>query len=592
MCTSSFLGSSPNWRRRSLQPEFDVIVVGAGLGASAAALALARRGVDVLMLEKAIIPGERNMSGGVLFGTYPGGYGLLDLVPDFETDAPVQRRIVSHEVNVLGDPDAEDSSYRYYRISKGSLPSRLRLFNVDLDSGHDYTVLRREFDQWFANRAVQEGAMLSTQTSVESLLIENGTVVGVRTTHEDLRSKVVIDASGVVSNLVEMAGLRPKLEPGELYHGLKHLYRLDAATIEKRFGVKSGEGKAQVYLGPFMKEVKGGAFLYTNRDTLSVGIVVSMDSMLDVYTENFDEAGKTLDILEAFEEHPMVAELLQGGELLEYSAHNVPKGHKCMLKKPYAPGFMVVGDALGSFVKIGPLLDGMRRAITSGMMASQAFLKADQAGSYGDSTLSYYQTLLAPVYRDIGRSRNDSRVSESRFVYQLLPKVLFSTFLLYHEKKFTPDNASAPRKDAIQRVQAGTSLLEYDEDKEYSHIKVDLAKGSASPTKPWVPACPMNCYTLVTPKGVFASYSDLLEYNMKPLEDGYVAQYGFEPDSLELKAIESSAHEMTGRDFASGSLRFDHVACVACGTCGQIGPRETVAFGPERDGHGVRYRYG
>ena len=575
-----------------MQAEYDVIVVGAGLGGSACALSLARKGANVLMLEKAKIPGERNMSGGVLFGTYPGGYGLIDLVPDFETDAPVQRRVVKHEVNVLSDPDWEERSYRYYRIEKNSLPSRLGLFNVDLDSGHDYTVLRRDFDQWFANRATREGAMLSTQTSVESLLIENGVVVGVRTTHEDIRAKVVIDASGIVSNLVEMAGLRQKLGPSQLYHGLKHLYRLDPALIERRFGVSKGEGRAQVFLGPFMKGVSGGAFLYTNLDTLSVGIVVSMDSMMDAYTEHFDHVGKTLDILEAFEAHPMVAELLQGAELIEYSAHNVPKGHKCMLKKPYAPGFLAVGDSLGSFVKVGPLLDGMRRAITTGMMAAETFLQADASGSYGDSALSSYHTRLAPVYRDVGRSKNDSRVSESKLAYQYLPSLLFSTFLLYRQKRINTGRQHLHTKDAIQRVQAGTSLLHYDEDEVYSHIRVDLEKGSASPAKPWVACCPVNCYTLMTSKGVFVSYEDLLDYNTKPLVDSYRSSHGIEPGSLELEAIESAAKAATMSDVASGRLRFDHVACVACGTCGQIGPRETVAFGPERDGHGVRYRYG
>lgn len=532
------------------------------------------------------------MSGGILFGTYPGGYGMLDLVPDFETDAPVQRKIVSHEVNVLSDPDWDEGSYRYYRIGRKSLPSRLGLFNVDLDSGHDYSVLRRDFDQWFANRAVQEGAMLSTQTSVESLIIENGVVVGVRTTHEELRAKVVIDASGVVSNLVEMAGLRPKLDKSEIYHGLKHLYKMDPTLIEKRFGVAKGEGKAQVFLGAYMKGVSGGSFLYTNQDTLSVGIVVSMGSMVEEYTERFDRVGKSIDVLESFESHPMVAELLQGAELVEYSAHNVPKGYKCMLKKPYAAGFMAVGDSLGSFVKVGPLLDGMRMAIASGVMAAETFLNAKEGGSFSDSALSSYRSRLAPIYRDIGRSRNDSRISESKLVYQVLPRVLFSTFIMYRERKITVERKRAAQKDAIQRVQGGTSLLNYDEDKVYSHITVDLEKGSASPLKPWVPACPVNCYTLATPKGVFVSYTDLLDYNTRPLQQKYREANGFDAESLELKAIESAAFATTLTDVAQGKLKFDHVACVACGTCGQIGPREIVAFGPERDGHGVRYRYG
>src|SRR5271170_5341255 len=203
-----------------MQPEFDVIVVGAGPGGAATALTLARRGANVLMLEKAKIPGERNMTGGVLYGTFDGHYGLLDLVPDFETVAPVQRRIVAHEVSVLSDPDWDEGVYQYYRLNHSSMASRLGLFKIGLESGHDYSVLRRDFDQWFANRAVAEGAMLSTQTSVEELLKEDGAVVGVRTTHEDLRAKLVVDASGVTSNLVEMAGLRGRLVPSQLYHGL------------------------------------------------------------------------------------------------------------------------------------------------------------------------------------------------------------------------------------------------------------------------------------------------------------------------------------------------------------------------------------
>jgi electron transfer flavoprotein-quinone oxidoreductase len=234
----------------------------------------------------------------------------------------------------------------------------------------------------------------------------------------------------------------------------------------------------------------------------------------------------------------------------------------------------------------------MRRAITTGMMAAETFLQADQAGSFAGAALSSYQSRLAPVYRDIGRSKNDSRVSESRFVYQFLPRILFSTFVLYRERKILVEQKKRAWKDAVQRVQAGTSLLNYDEDKDYSHIKVDLEKGSASALKPWVPGCPVNCYTLVTAKGVFASYTDLLENNVRPLQEKFKEANGFEAESLELRAMESAAFDTTLKDIAEGRLRFDHVACVACGTCGQIGPEETVDFGPERDGHGVRYRYG
>jgi electron transfer flavoprotein-quinone oxidoreductase len=141
---------------------------------------------------------------------------------------------------------------------------------------------------------------------------------------------------------------------------------------------------------------------------------------------------------------------------------------------------------------------------------------------------------------------------------------------------FEPKPEPGAPKDAISRVQEGTSLLAYDEDEHYSHIRVDAALASRSLTKPWVPTCPTNCYTLLTKKGVFASYRDLYQRNL----------------SSDARGDRGKAMRLTLDDIASASLRFDHVLCVACGTCGAIGPPEMVEFGHERSGHGVRYKFG
>ena len=551
-------------------------MVGAGPAGSAASLALARRGVNVLMLEKARVPGERTMTGGVVYGDFPDGWGLISLVPDFESAAPLERRIGSHEVVVLDAPDYAHGKSKYYKLSKASFPARVGIFPMSFETGHDYSVLRRPFDRWFANLAVQAGAMLSTESTVEGLIREGQAVVGVRTSGEELRAKLVIDASGVTSTLVAEAGLRERLTPRQLYHGIKRVYRLDPAVIEKRFRVKPGEGRAIFFLGEFMHDIGGGAFVYTNKESLSVGLVVSLDSLIRRTTEHFDQVGKLLDVLDEFEEHPMVAELLDGAQAQEYSAHNIPKGHKAILKQPYSDGFLVAGDALGSFVKIGPMIDGMRRAVSSGMMAATAYLDASSSGSFRSRNLSRYRELLTPIYEDVNRSGRDSFISESSFTYHTLPKLIFSTGLIASEYAFEPGRVPAPARDAISRVQEGTGLLAYDEDESYSHIKVDTPLASKSITKPWVPACPTNCYTLFTPKGVFASFKDLYDHNLATAGRGDARR----------------AFAQTLEDVTAGQLRFDHIACVACGTCGAIGPPEMVTFRHEKDGHGVRYRYG
>jgi len=554
--------------------KFDVIIVGAGPAGSAAAITLAREGHEVLILEKAKVPGHRNMTGGILFGGYLPGYSIMDIAPEFEAEAPLERKIVYHELYALQNPVEKNgrAEYRILKMDKNSLATKLGFTMLDINTGHDYTVLRARFDRWFARKAVEVGAMLATGKSVEELLWRDNKVVGVVSEGEDLYADVVIDCSGVTSHLPAQAGLRDRLKPEHVYHGVKHVYKLNPSLVEERF--KAGEGFKAIYLlGDFMHSVIGGGFIYPNKETISIGIVAGLDSLIDASISSPTELGKPLDIVEEMETHPFVEDYIQGGELVEYSAHNIPRGYKTILQTPYTSGFLVAGDALGAFVKIGALIDGMRRAIATGIMAAKTYIHAKKNNDFSANSLSRYKDLLKPIYEDVSKSEKNSKLLEKPLFYKTIPSLAFKLGLA----KRIVHNGELKRRDerdAIQRIQERTGLLDYEEDKEYSHIKVNFELASMDSRKAWIPLCPVNCYTLVTQKGVFASYKDLFNYNLSRL--GNVAE----------------ALEETSKDIAEGKVRFDHVACVSCGTCGVIGPPGVVDFGHERGGHGVQYKYG
>jgi electron transfer flavoprotein-quinone oxidoreductase len=566
-----------------MKVDYQVVVVGAGPAGCAAANYLARRGVEVALVEKAQVPGQRNVTGGVLYTDYLPGYSFGDAFPGFREEAPLERRIVSHEVVILSKPRRNNGkvSYRVGEIGEDSFLSRLGVAGFSEAGGEAYSVLRARLDKWMAAKVSENGGAVVTFTSVEDLYRENGRIRGVVTSSETITCNLVIDASGVTSKLVEKAGLRGPLGPDKVYHGVKHVFKLSAEKIEERFNLKPGEGRAIFYLGDVMKGVSGGGFLYTNKDTLSVGIVISLDSFIEQSVSRIGEISKPVDILEELESHPAVAALLEGAELVEYSAHNIPKGYKTWLKRPYTDGFLATGDSLGAFVKIGGLIDGMRRAVATGIMAAETYLKAAERGDFSAASLAAYESLLRPIYRDIKRSGLNSLLTESKFAYSLAPKLLLAL-----SGKGVESNPATPPlmggEDAIKKIQALTGLLEYDEDKEYSHIKVDLEKASRQLVKLWVPACPVNCYTIVLEKGVYASFKDLYRYNLEQL-----LARGVERGRAEREAVAE-----TLRDISRARLNFDHVACVACGTCGVIGPPEIVLFSHEREGHGVKYRYG
>src|SRR5207245_9703636 len=169
---------------------FGVVVVGAGVAGSACALTLARNGVRVCVCERGAWPGEKSLSGMILYGR-----PLADLIPAFWKDAPVERAITRRRFSVL----AQDSEV--------ALDLHFEDFNRE---PHNYTfsVLRSRFDRWFAQQAAEAGATVFTEALVENLLWDGQKVVGVRLRGgAELAAHVVVSCEGTNGFLVQKAGL-------------------------------------------------------------------------------------------------------------------------------------------------------------------------------------------------------------------------------------------------------------------------------------------------------------------------------------------------------------------------------------------------
>jgi electron transfer flavoprotein-quinone oxidoreductase len=386
--------------------KFDAVVVGAGPAGTTAALVLAQAGVKVALVERGETPGAKNMSGGALYYSE----ALHKLVPDFWQEAPVERYITRHTTTLL-TPTAS-----------------LSLDFKDTDFGHPpyngFTLLRAKFDRWYAQKAQQAGALLIPETVVDDLLWADGKVVGIKTRRDEgeLYADVVIVADGANSLLAEKARLRDKTSPADFAVAAKELLALPRRTIEERFNLSPDEGVAIEFVGSCTEGIQGGAFLYTNKASLSIGIVANLNRLRE-------RKLSIAELLDSFKQHPALKELLKGATIKEYSGHLLPEGGLKAMPRLYGDGILLVGDAAGLVYSTGLVLEGMNFAIASGFAAAEAAKKARQAGDFSKKSLAYYETLLngSFVLKDIKNFRRAPGFLAKSRLYELYPALACGT---------------------------------------------------------------------------------------------------------------------------------------------------------------------
>jgi electron transfer flavoprotein-quinone oxidoreductase len=353
------------------EPDFEVIVIGAGIAGCVAAHQLARQGRSVLLIERGESPGSKNLSGGVLYSR-----GMEQVFPDFLAEAPVERRITRNYINFLNADSSVAIDYKDARLA---------------DPVNAVTVLRAKLDAWLAAKCEEAGALIMPGVRVDRVLTDDGPdgkrVVGVQAGDDELRALVVVAADGVNSFIAQEAGLREKEPLHHLAVGVKSVVALPRKTIEERFNLTGDEGAAIAAVGDCTEGVGGGGFLYTNIDSLSVGIVVRLDDLTA-------KQKVVTDIFDHFLEHRFIAPYLEGGELLEYGCHLVAEGGLDMVGEIVMNGMVVVGDAAGLTLNTGLTVRGMDLAAGSAVSAAEAIGDALEKKDTSKAALAGYRDKL------------------------------------------------------------------------------------------------------------------------------------------------------------------------------------------------------
>ena len=401
--------------QHSSKETFDVIVVGAGPAGASAALHLANRGARVLLLERGEVPGEKNMFGGLL----PYNPVFEELIPDFYAVAPWERNVVKRVLTVVGEGTRTELAFESDKFDDPPYAG--------------VTLYRPRFDRWLAERAQAAGAHLLTRCRVTGLRRgvsgEQARVLGVilGESGSEACAPIVILCDGALSLLAREAGLRSEFRARDMAVGVRVLLSLPETEINRRFGVVRQQGASYEFLG-VTRGVRGGGFIYTQQETLSVGLVLHLDSLRD-------KKVAPQELLERFMASPPVDKLIRGSKLLEYSAHLLPEGCLAMVPRLYQDGVLVAGDAAALCYTNGLVQEGMNLAVFSGKAAAETALEALGIGDTSSARLSLYEKRLREsfVLSDMRTFSSSARLMHNERLFSTYPRVVGAILeAMYH----------------------------------------------------------------------------------------------------------------------------------------------------------------
>ncbi|HEY4051302.1 MAG TPA: electron transfer flavoprotein-ubiquinone oxidoreductase [Acidobacteriaceae bacterium] len=379
------------------QMEADVVIVGGGPAGLACALRLSQlidayndqleaanssapplTKENIYVLEKAREVGQHCLSGAILDPR-----SMRELLPDFESEAPIDGKVVKESVYYL----SRANGFKFPIV-----PPPLR------DHGN-YVISINRFVKWLGAKVEEAGITIFPGFAGSDLLFAADGVTGVRTEDKgvdkfghpkanfepgsEIHAKITILAEGArgscTKQLIERFHLEDPDHSQSYGIGIKELWEIPSGRLLP--------GEVIYTLGyPLTTREYGGAWIYglsnSNASTLiSLGHVTGLeyeDPRIDPH-----HAFQSLKL------HPFIRRLLDGGKMIRYGAKSLPYGGWLTMPQLAGNGWMILGDS-ASFLN-SQRLKGIHLAIKSGMLAAETAFESLVAGDFSRNALEAYK---------------------------------------------------------------------------------------------------------------------------------------------------------------------------------------------------------
>ena len=535
----------------------DILFVGAGPACLTSALhlkkqltAMGREDVEIAVIEKAQTVGSHILSGAVV-DPRP----LVELLGEDWRDSgiPVESWVDQEEVRHLSTTGA------------------LRIPVPPMLKNHGFPVISlSEMVTWLKDRCEEAEVMVFEGFPGHQFLHDaKGHIAGVRTMDKgldasgnpgpgfepgaDISAKCTVLGEGVRGSLTRQLIDEQKLQgrnPQIYGTGGKELWKLP----EGRFPA----GKVLHTSGwPLSSTQYGGSWIYgLSGDRVSIGFVTALDAQ-QPWTDPWEN-------FQRWKQHPFIAEILEGGEILKAGAKCLPEGGYWSRPRPWGNGFLIIGDA-GSNLNVSRL-KGVHTSMKTGLLAAETLLEAIRKDDFSAESLCSYDERFNNSWlkQELWRVRNYRAEFQGRGFWSGAIRAGIKYVLGGIGKEFIPLKADHDEMLKIHHAEPRPEPLEYDGEKLIDKVTQVYHSGSV--------------HSEHQPSHLKVADTDLCISRCKE-EYGNPCQH-FCP---------ANVYEIVDDDSGQEKLQINHSNCVHCKTCDILDPYQVITWTVPSDAGGPKY---